>query len=40
VSEAFCATRLTPGHWGTVFGTLPAATDFKGLTDRAWPVQH
>ncbi len=40
VSEAFCATRLTPGHWGTVFGTLPANTDFAGLLVRAWPVQH
>jgi putative acyl-CoA dehydrogenase len=37
VAEAFCATRLTPNHWGTVFGTLPAGTDFKGLIDRAWP---
>ena len=26
VAEAFCATRLTPNHWGAVFGTLPANT--------------
>jgi putative acyl-CoA dehydrogenase len=38
VGEVFCATRLTPNHWGTVFGALPAATDFKGLIDRAWPA--
>ena len=37
VATAFCATRLTPGHWGTVFGTLPAATDFAGIIERAWP---
>jgi putative acyl-CoA dehydrogenase len=37
VAEAFCATRLTPNHWGTVFGTLPAATDFATLINRAWP---
>jgi putative acyl-CoA dehydrogenase len=39
VSEAFCASRLAPSHWGTVFGTLPATTDFKTLLDRAWPAQ-
>ncbi|MBK8119982.1 MAG: isovaleryl-CoA dehydrogenase [Sulfuritalea sp.] len=37
VAEAFCASRLTPGHCGGAFGTLPAASDFKGLIDRAWP---
>ena len=38
VSEAFCASRLAPGHWGAAFGTLPATTDFKTLLDRAWPA--
>jgi putative acyl-CoA dehydrogenase len=37
VSAAFCASRLTPNHWGSVFGTLPAATDFTALLERAWP---
>jgi putative acyl-CoA dehydrogenase len=37
VSAAFCATRLTPGHWGSAFGTLPAATNFTALLERAWP---
>ena len=37
VSAAFCASRLTPNHWGSVFGTLPAATDFTALVERAWP---
>ena len=37
VAEAFCASRLAPNHCGTVFGTLPAATDFAGLIERAWP---
>ena len=36
-SEAFCASRLTPGHWGTTFGTLPATTDFAAILERAWP---
>ncbi|MDP2136073.1 MAG: acyl-CoA dehydrogenase family protein, partial [Sulfuritalea sp.] len=39
VGEAFCASRLTPNHWGTVFGALPATTDFRTLLDRAWPAQ-
>ena len=39
VSEAFCASRLAPSHWGSVFGTLPAASDFATLLDRAWPAQ-
>jgi putative acyl-CoA dehydrogenase len=39
VAEAFCASRLTPGHWGAAFGTLPATTDFNTLLDRAWPDQ-
>ena len=38
VAEAFCASRLTPGHWGGAFGTLPAGTDFAGIIDRAWPA--
>jgi len=38
VSAAFCASRLTPNHWGAVFGTLPAATDFAAILDRAWPA--
>jgi putative acyl-CoA dehydrogenase len=39
VSEAFCASRLTPNHWGTTFGTLPVATNFAGILERAWPCQ-
>jgi putative acyl-CoA dehydrogenase len=39
VSEAFCASRLAPNHWGAAFGTLAATTDFKTLLDRAWPGQ-
>ncbi|MDK9704185.1 MAG: isovaleryl-CoA dehydrogenase [Sulfuritalea sp.] len=38
VSEAFCASRLAPNHWGAAFGTLAATTDFKTLLDRAWPA--
>jgi putative acyl-CoA dehydrogenase len=37
VAEAFCATRLAPNHWGTVFGALPANTDFATILERAWP---
>ncbi len=36
-SEAFCASRLTPSHWGTTFGTLPPSTDFAAILERAWP---
>jgi putative acyl-CoA dehydrogenase len=39
VSEAFCASRLAPNHWGAAFGTLAATTDFRTLLDRAWPGQ-
>ena len=38
VANAFCASRLTPGHWGGAFGTLLAGTDFAGIIDRAWPA--
>jgi len=37
VAEAFCASRLAPGHWGAAFGTLPANSDFATLLARAWP---
>jgi putative acyl-CoA dehydrogenase len=37
VAEAFCASRLAPGHWGAAFGTLPANSDFGTLLARAWP---
>jgi putative acyl-CoA dehydrogenase len=37
VSEAFCASRLTPNHWGGAFGTLAASTDFASILNRAWP---
>ncbi|MDP2824408.1 MAG: isovaleryl-CoA dehydrogenase [Sulfuritalea sp.] len=37
VAAAFCASRLTPNHWGAAFGTLPAASDFAGIIERAWP---
>jgi putative acyl-CoA dehydrogenase len=37
VAEAFCASRLAPGHWGATFGTLAANTDFATLLARAWP---
>ena len=37
VAEAFCASRLEPGHWGAAFGTLPANSDFAALLARAWP---
>ena len=37
VAEAFCASRLAPGHWGAAFGTLAANTDFATLLARAWP---
>ncbi len=37
VAEAFCASRLAPGHWGASFGTLAANTDFASLLNRAWP---
>jgi putative acyl-CoA dehydrogenase len=39
VAEAFCASRLTPNHWGAAFGTLPADTDFATLVERAWPAR-
>ena len=34
VAEAFCASRLG-GDWGDSFGTLPVATDFRGIVERA-----
>jgi putative acyl-CoA dehydrogenase len=37
VAEAFCASRLTPGHWGATFGALAATTDFATILQRAWP---
>jgi putative acyl-CoA dehydrogenase len=37
VAEAFCASRLAPGHWGAAFGTLAANSDFATLLARAWP---
>jgi putative acyl-CoA dehydrogenase len=37
VAEAFCASRLAPGHWGATFGTLAANTDFATILQRAWP---
>jgi putative acyl-CoA dehydrogenase len=33
---AFCESRLA-GHWGQVFGTLPAGTDFDTIITRAMP---
>ena len=36
VAEAFCASRLGE-RWTGSFGTLPAATDFDAILDRALP---
>jgi putative acyl-CoA dehydrogenase len=36
VFAAFCDSRLA-GNWGQAFGTLPAATDFDTIIDRAMP---
>ena len=36
VFAAFCDSRLA-GHWGQVFGTLPANTDFDTIISRAMP---
>jgi len=36
VFESFCATRLG-GERGQVFGSLPAASNFRGLIERAMP---
>jgi putative acyl-CoA dehydrogenase len=36
VFGAFCASRLG-GDWGQAFGTLPAATDFDAILQRALP---
>jgi putative acyl-CoA dehydrogenase len=36
VFDAFCASRLG-GDWGHAFGTLPAATDFDTILQRAQP---
>jgi putative acyl-CoA dehydrogenase len=40
VAEAFCASRLAPGHWGASFGTLAANTDFATILQRAWPGEY
>jgi putative acyl-CoA dehydrogenase len=37
VSDAFCATRLSPDH-GHAFGTLPSGLDIGAILRRAWPV--
>jgi putative acyl-CoA dehydrogenase len=37
VSDAFCASRLTAGASGRVYGTLPAGVDAKAIVDRALP---
>jgi putative acyl-CoA dehydrogenase len=37
VADAFCASRLVPGHWGAAFGTLAPDTDFATLLQRALP---
>ena len=37
VAEAFCASRLAGKHGG-VFGTLPTATRFETIIERAWPA--
>jgi putative acyl-CoA dehydrogenase len=39
VAQAFCASRLVPGHWGAAFGTLNAATDFATILQRSLPEQ-
>ncbi|WP_372524958.1 isovaleryl-CoA dehydrogenase [Piscinibacter sp.] len=36
VFEAFCRSRLG-GDWGQAFGTLPSATDFDSIIERAMP---
>lgn len=36
VFAAFCDSRIG-GHWGYSFGSLPAATDFSAIIDRAQP---
>jgi putative acyl-CoA dehydrogenase len=36
VAAAFCASRVG-GDWGSVFGTLPGATDFDTILQRALP---
>lgn len=35
LAEAFCSSRIA-GDWGHNFGTLPGASDFQALLDRAW----
>ena len=37
VSDAFCAARLSDGA-GLVFGTLPSATEFERIIERATPA--
>jgi putative acyl-CoA dehydrogenase len=36
VADAFCASRLGP-RWRGAYGTLPAATDFDTIIERALP---
>jgi len=35
VADAFCASRLGRAG-GHAYGTLPGATDFEGIVERAW----